>query len=95
MCKICLASEMPFFNSEFDLNDINHDHITQVTSNPSTMPDNIFECFKSKGLHFVHVNARSLYPKLSEIRLLAKKVQYNSVMYLRNLARCFTYRREC
>ena len=73
MCKICLASEMPFFNSEFDLNDINHDHITQVTSNPSTMPDNIFECFKSKGLHFVHVNARSLYPKLSEIRLLAHK----------------------
>ena len=86
MCKICLLSELPFFNSEVDLNDINYDQKTQVTFNPSSMPDNIFECFKSKGLNFVHINARSLFPKLSEIRLLAKKVQYSSIRYIRNLA---------
>ena len=37
------------------------------------MPDNIFECFKRKGLHFIHLNARSMYPKLAELRLLAQK----------------------
>ena len=33
----------------------------------------MYEYFKKKGLHFIHVNARSLYYKMSEIRYIAKK----------------------
>ena len=31
-----------------------------------------FDCFKNKGLHFIHINARSLISKSEEIRLLVK-----------------------
>ena len=34
-----------------------------------------YECFKRKGLHFLHLNARSLVNKISEIRLLAFKTR--------------------
>ena len=37
------------------------------------MPENLFERLTKKGLHFVHINARSLPPKLSEIILLVEK----------------------
>ena len=40
---------------------------------PSLVTDNRFECFKRKGLHFVHLNARSMYHKLSELKLLVMK----------------------
>ena len=62
-CKLCLLSELPFFGSATI-------HDTTATINsvtaPSQMPNNIFECFKRKGLHFMHLNARSMYPKLSD-----------------------------
>ena len=31
-----------------------------------------FECFKAKGLHFVHINARSIVNKVEEIKFLAR-----------------------
>ena len=31
-----------------------------------------FECFKQKGLHFIHINVRSLIPKVDELRLIAR-----------------------
>ena len=37
------------------------------------MPDDTFKCLKKKGLHFVHINARSLTPKLSEINYIVNK----------------------
>ena len=37
------------------------------------MPDNTYECFRRRGLHFIHVNARSLFHKMSEIRILVQK----------------------
>ena len=40
---------------------------------PSQISDDKFECFKSKGLHFIHINARSIFHKLSEIKLLTNK----------------------
>ena len=33
------------------------------------------QCFKQKGMHFAHFNARSLLPKISELRLFASKYQ--------------------
>lgn len=35
-------------------------------------PD-LFDSFKRRGLHFIHINARSLPPKLSELQLIAQK----------------------
>ena len=31
-----------------------------------------FQCFTKKGMHFLHLNARSLLPKISELKLIAK-----------------------
>ena len=30
-----------------------------------------YKCFQKKGLHFVHLNIRSLLPKVDELQLLA------------------------
>ncbi|CAL4133812.1 unnamed protein product, partial [Meganyctiphanes norvegica] len=42
---------------------------------PSEAPDDIFDIFKNKGLHFIHINARSMFNKLSEIQYIAKKTK--------------------
>ena len=34
---------------------------------------NQFKCLQAKGLHFLHLNARSLLPKLDEMKLLTSK----------------------
>lgn len=33
--------------------------------------NDMFDCFHRRGLHFIHVNAWSLLPKLEELKLLA------------------------
>ena len=45
----------------------------QSLTNPSKMPDSAYECFKRRGLHLIHINARSIIKKMSEIRILAEK----------------------
>ncbi|CAG2211418.1 unnamed protein product [Mytilus edulis] len=37
--------------------------------------DDLFRLFKRKGLHFIQCNARSLLPKLSEIKIVAAKTK--------------------
>ena len=54
----------PYYCNNIDINSL---------INPSQMPDNAYECFKRRGLHFIHVNARSLIHKMSEIRILVQK----------------------
>ena len=49
---------------------------TESTSHSTTrLEDEHFECFESKGLHFIHMNARSLLPKMSELRRIARKTR--------------------
>ena len=83
MCNLCVNSMFPFsslddtgfedeivddpyYNSNIEINNI---------INPSQMPDNAYECFRRRGLHFIHVNARSLFYKMSEIRKLVQKIK--------------------
>ena len=33
------------------------------------------KCFEKKGLHFIHLNVRSLLPKLDELRILARETK--------------------
>ena len=46
-------------------------------SHPSASPigpisfHNEYNCFQTKGLHFIHLNTRSLPPKVDELRLIA------------------------
>ena len=37
------------------------------------MPDSAYECFRRRGIHLIHLNARSLVKKIDEIRLLVLK----------------------
>ena len=90
LCVICISKELPYY-SENELSDNNlindlpiqeetliNDNIpTQGENllNPSQMPDNMFECFNRRGLHFIHINARSVFHKLHEIRALALKIK--------------------
>ena len=39
---------------------------------PSESDPEFFDYFKSKGLHFLHLNAGSLLPKIEELRLVAQ-----------------------
>ena len=69
---------MPFNNIFDEFLDDNTNYVGITNSNP--MVDNTsnynakqFECFKNKGLHFLHANARSIFHKLPELKLIAKQ----------------------
>ena len=74
VCDLCLIGELPIINN---LNDeaiqtafhSNTEHIASDLSNSTDVPDQ-YELFAKKALHFLHINARSLLPKLSDARLL-------------------------
>ena len=72
-CNICLAQAMPFYMcdliQEIDIGT----ETTQTLIYPSQTQDNMFDCFKEKGLHFIHINARSMFHKLPELVYIANK----------------------
>ena len=45
-----------------------HEPRSIYSENKSSHTDkNLYDCFKKKGLHIIHFNARSLLPKLAEV----------------------------
>ena len=82
-CSICISIALPFHKYNYNkcstlenLNTIENANILETSLiNPSQMPDNMYDCFNRRGLHFIHINARSMFHKLSEIRLLALKIK--------------------
>ena len=40
---------------------------------PSDAQEEQVDCFKRRGLHFIHLNVRSILPKMSELRIIARK----------------------
>ena len=46
---------------------------------PCPGPDT-FKNFKKRGLHFIHMNIRSLLPKIDEIRITAKKTNASCIL---------------
>ena len=72
-CNMCLFNDLPFNISE----DVGYtDSINNLISNtlPNSLNNNdLYSCFKKKGLHCIHSNARSLFNKLSEFRLISQK----------------------
>ena len=90
LCNICLSMELPYYtcneysennteileishNNENNNSDTNIPEIRPI--NPSEAPEDFFDCLKSKGVHFVHINARSMFHKLTEIQSIADNVK--------------------
>ena len=51
---------------------------------PSTFDadDDMFQQFSRRGLNFIHLNTTSLFPKLSEIKLIANRTKSRSSSYM-------------
>ena len=68
ICNLCLFDYLPF--------NLNKDPMDTLLSNTfphSLSNSNVYDCFGKKGMHFIHANARSLFNKISEFRLISKK----------------------
>lgn len=85
-CARCLQNNLPFLeatNQElYEMYDSNNDDLNNSnTSDPSNLSNTSsnlrsslfeYECFQKKGLHFLHINARSLLNKKDEVHALAE-----------------------
>ena len=69
----CTGCLLPQFSDSYFDDTVHAGRDNYVIMNQSLNLDNISdsECLKSKGLNFIHINARSLLPKLAEIRMIA------------------------
>ena len=52
--------------------DLNYSDLHDVNSSELDDTD-VYKCFKKRGLHFVHLNIRSLLPKLDELHIITIK----------------------
>ena len=77
ICNCCTASKLHFANSNKEDVDNNFDSSNNNTYviNPTTAENIHLQCFASKGLHFIHVKARSLLPKIPELSIIAQKTK--------------------
>ena len=67
VCNQCALIDLPnIFPDQASDDNIIQDNDSYVEAQPQ------FDCFQQKGLHFIHINARSLLPKIDELSLLAK-----------------------
>ena len=70
LCNRCACSELPFCSTDFheQLSDVrNEELLTSEETMETDRPD--LKNFKTeKGLHFIHLNVRSLLPKIDQIR---------------------------
>lgn len=74
-CDRCLLENLPF-NYVDNIHDISEQTInTSYNHNHHASRDDIFKPLLSKGLHFIHCNARSLLPKISELRLIGARTK--------------------
>ena len=59
LCNICLSQELPFYtfneDSKFDTL-----ILEQSLINPSEMPESTYNCFRTRGLHLIYINAMEM-----------------------------------
>ena len=76
-CTLCILKSLPFFNVDDITGDdslclgssfmnLNNNRQTDLNNN------NNYDCFARKGLHFINANVRSIFYKMSELRIIAK-----------------------
>ncbi|XP_071954198.1 uncharacterized protein [Antedon mediterranea] len=81
-CQECVFRNLPFSNA--DVNDTSNDHrdidTSTLTNDSCDDPDTLLsEIFRCKGLHYLHLNTKSLLPKIDEIRSIAKKTDVSLI----------------
>ena len=59
-------------NHATNVNTENNANVRRVIR-PSLVTDSRFDCLKKKGLNFVHLNARSIFHKVSELKLITRR----------------------
>ena len=59
----------------YNINNINTIIHEQFVQQPSEAEPEHFQCFRKKGLHFIHLNARSQLKKVPELKLIANKTK--------------------
>jgi hypothetical protein len=69
-------------SDSIESNNINVDTSANITQNsndafqlPTESSDDQYQCFSKKGMHYLHLNARSLLPKISELRHIANRTK--------------------
>ena len=74
VCNICLSASLPFHNFIDNALDNSLDMIADSNcySSLNNLTSADWGCFKRKGLHFIHANARSIFHKVSELELISK-----------------------
>jgi len=79
ICDKCSLAELPNSESYQDPDSSTSENEASFTEDPVSVTDSEtitdydqYDCFKNRGLHFIHLNSRSILPKLDEIHLLAK-----------------------
>ena len=74
VCDRCNAHSLPFYDSDeiaFS-KDFNSEPVQGIKEDVS---DNLFDPMKKKGLNFIHLNIRSLLPKIDQLRDLVLKAR--------------------
>ena len=71
-----MHGQLPFSDTiEFQ----HHEQRSICSENKSSPAEKkLYDCFRKKGLHIIHFNARSLLPKLAEVRTLV--VEFNAAI---------------
>ena len=73
ICSECSIHTLPF-SAEDSINlSPSDDNPDENITTPSEADPEHFTCFRRKGLHFIHLNVRSLISKISELRYIAVK----------------------
>lgn len=72
-CNPCLLKTLPYV-PDLDSDEISDDNHHSGTDTPSDDQDH-FQCFEKKGLHFVHINIRSMVNKMADLISLANKTR--------------------
>ena len=76
-CNLCTYKILPFNNVDlnYGLNSsITNSSFMNLNNNSQINFDNKnnYDCFAKKGLHFIHANVRSIFHKMSDLKIIAK-----------------------
>ena len=77
VCDECSIQTLPFNQDQhiIEIDEPNsHEYFYNESGNTIKDPD-LFHFSKQRGLHFIHLNARSLLPKISELKIIACKTK--------------------
>ena len=66
VCNYCNMEDLPFLCEDYPEDD------PEIDQDLPTDSEDNFQCFSRKGLHFIHLNVRSLVHKLEQIKRIAE-----------------------